>query len=293
MSIYYLENETIKVEIHSLGAELKSVFHKKIDKEILYSGKESWWNRSAPVLFPIVGRLKNESYIFENKNHSLSQHGFARNLNFDCIAQEKNTITFSLKSNEETLKVYPFTFELQLKYVLNNNQVQTTYKVFNHDSKEMFFSIGAHPGFVCPLFENENFEDYYLEFEKEESFERQLLNLEKGIFSGQSEMIPNQNKQIKLDYSFFEKDAIVFEKFNSSKIYLKSKKSNYSLEFAFQDFPFFGIWTKPEAKFICLEPWCGLADSENSKGDLTEKKGINTLSPNAFFERSFSFTINY
>ncbi|MFN5417048.1 MAG: aldose 1-epimerase family protein [Flavobacteriia bacterium] len=293
MSIYYLENETIKVEIHSLGAELKSVFHKKIQKEILYSGKETYWNRSAPVLFPIVGRLKNESYIFENKNYSLSQHGFARNLNFDCIEQENNSITFSLKANEITLQDYPFDFELHIKYYLDENQVQTTYKVFNYDSEEMFFSIGAHPGFVCPLFENESFEDYYLEFEKEESFERHLLNLEKGIFNGETEQIPNQNKQINLDYAFFEKDAIVFEHLNSKNIILKSKKSSYSLEFSFQDFPFFGIWTKPEAKFICLEPWCGLADSENSAGDLKRKKGINLLKPNDFFERSFSFKIQY
>lgn len=293
MKIYSLENQFLKLTFNSIGAELKSCYSKLLSKELIYDGKSEYWNRSAPVLFPIVGKLKENQYFLHEIQFELSQHGFARNEAFDLCDLTNEKISFSLKASDESFKIYPFNFELIITYTLNDNKVETRYTVINHDSKEMPFSLGAHPGFVCPLFENESFDDYYLEFDKAENFSRYLLNHENGLFNGQQETIANQENLIELNYSYFEKDAIVFKNLNSKKIVLKSKKSNYCLEFSVKNFPYFGIWTKPNAPFICLEPWCGLADSENSSSNFQEKEGINSLKPKEEFERSFSFSITF
>lgn len=293
MNKYLLENDVYKLEIHALGAELKSVFHKGLKKEILYTGNGSWWNRSAPVLFPIVGRLKNDSYSVNDQNFALSQHGFARNLNFECVKSGNSMLSFLLKSNAESLKLYPYEFELEISYVLQNDFIETSYSVRNTGLKSLPFSIGAHPGFICPLFENESFEDYYLEFEKEEVFERHLLDLQNGIFNDQKELVTTDKRIINLNFVFFIKDAIVFKHLNSEKVFLKSKKSSYCLEFTFQNFPYFGIWTKNKAPFICLEPWVGIADSIHSTGKLTEKEGIQFLEPIETFNKSYSFKIHF
>ncbi len=287
-----LENEYLKLKFASLGGELKSAFDKKSGKEILYEGKSSFWNRSAPILFPIVGKLKDNSYLIQDKKFELSQHGFARNLEFNVRNKSESEITFNLLFNEETLKAYPFKFELQISYILTINKVTTKYKVINLDDKKIPFSIGAHPGFICPIFENEKFEDYYLEFEKEEKLNRHLLNQKNGLFNSKTEEVLNNSTILKLDYSYFEKDAIVFKNMKSSWIKIKSSKSDYCLKFIFKNFPYFGIWTKSNGKFICLEPWHGIADSESATTDFYVKEGINFLEKNMEFKCEYSFEIN-
>ena len=287
-----LENEYLKLEIVSLGAELKSVYDKKMRKEILYEGTSEYWNRSAPILFPIVGKLKDNSYSIEDEKFELPQHGFARNMDFKVSKKTESEIILTLCFDEETLKVYPFNFELQVLYILTKNEVITKYKVINLDDKKIPFSIGAHPGFICPINENEAFEDYYLEFEQEETLNRHLLNTENGLFNSKTELVLVNSTILKLDYSYFEKDAIVFRNMKSSWIKIKSSKSDYCLKFIFKNYPYFGIWTKSNAPFICLEPWHGIADSENSSGSFIEKEGINLLEKNQNFECEYSFEVN-
>lgn len=286
-----LENEVFRIEINSKGAELKSAFHKILQKELIYNGNTAFWNRSSPILFPIVGRLKNNTYQLKNQTFQLNQHGFARDQKFNLIEKNENKLLFSFISTEETQQLFPFVFELQVAYILEDNKLTTAYKVINLGKEDLPFSIGAHPGFYCPINENERFEDYYLEFEKEEDFTRHLLNCETGLFTGETEIVISKKNCIDLNYSYFLKDAIVFKNLNSSWINLKSKKSNFCLKFSIEDFPFFGIWTKEKAPFICLEPWCGVADSENSNGKFLQKEGINILSKNQVFERKFSFEV--
>jgi galactose mutarotase-like enzyme len=288
-----LENDFIKIQLEPVGAELKSVYCKQAEKEILYDGKSPFWNRSAPVLFPIVGRLKENKYKLEGKFYDLSQHGFARNETFEVIEQGENFVVFSLKSSARSLEIFPFDFELQITYKIDNEKVTTGYTVINSGVKELKFSIGAHPGFVCPMGENENFNDYYLEFEEQEKLERHLLNCDTGLFTGETELLGEHSSILNLDYTPFLKDAIVFKNLKSTWIKLKSKKSSYCLTFTFENFPFFGIWTKENAPFICLEPWCGLADSENSSQEFDQKEGINYLPAGEKFVREYSFWLNF
>ncbi|HEX8515299.1 MAG TPA: aldose 1-epimerase family protein [Bacteroidia bacterium] len=284
-----IENELLSVEVSTLGAELSSVLSKKEQTEFLWQGDPGWWPRKAPVLFPIVGKLNNNSYVVNGKKYDLTQHGFARDKEFKVLSQGEDHLVFSLSSDAETLKVYPFEFELQVRYDLIGNKLTTTYEIRNTGKTEMLFSIGAHPGFNCSLDAASSFSDHYLEFEKAEVLNRHLLS--QGCFNGQTENVMEHTHILDLNEDLFRKDAIVFKNMESSFMYLKSRKKGSLLKFEFRGFPYFGIWTKPGAPFICLEPWCGIADNTTHKGELKIKEGINSLGAGENFTRSFSVEI--
>jgi galactose mutarotase-like enzyme len=284
-----IENDQLHVTIAHAGAELSSIVHKAKQQEYLWQGSEDWWPRRSPVLFPIVGKLNNNAYRVNGKDYSLPQHGFARDMAFSVKEKENERIVFALNSNDETLAKYPFEFELLISYALSGSNLSVTYDVRNSGKNEMHFSIGAHPGFKCPLTAQEHFSDYYLEFEKAETLERHLLD--GGGFNGLTERVMTDTNILPLEEALFNKDAIVFKNMNSEFMYLKSKASDYSLKFSFRDFPYFGIWTKPGAPFICLEPWCGIADNKGFTGEIKNKEGIVALQPAEQFVRSWSVTL--
>ncbi|MBI2259564.1 MAG: aldose 1-epimerase family protein [Flavobacteriia bacterium] len=289
--MYFLENDFIKLDISSLGAEIKSIFHKDSNINILYKGDTPYWNRSSPVLFPIVGKLKQNTYLYKNKEYVLSQHGFARDLEFSVIEKKVDEIIFELKSSSKTLEIYPFDFVLHIKYQLIDKQIVVQYKISNPSKEQMYFSIGAHPAFQIPISKEETFSDYYLEFPQDEYLKRYFINKNSGLFFGKSEQIKLNNHLLDLHYALFEEDALVIKKLKSTKILLKSKKNQYHLEFDRGNLEFLGLWTKKDAPFICIEPWEGLADSENHNQDFTLKEGIISLNPLEGKRFNFSFTI--
>jgi galactose mutarotase-like enzyme len=285
-----IENEFFRVEVNSSGAELMSVFSKTVNKELLWQGDKQWWPRKAPVLFPIVGKLKNDTYSFNGNQYQLAQHGFARDKNFTLIGSDEQKLIYALESDNDTLQKYPFRFRLILTYELKERSLITHYKVENHDKQPMYFSIGAHPGFICPLYTDQTLNDYYLEFEHKEQLERYLL--ENGCLNGQTESIGTDTRILELNEDQFAKDAIVLKNLQSQSLVLRNKKNSYSLKMTFKDFPYFGIWKKPGSPFLCLEPWCGIADNTGHKGEITNKEGINRLLAGEKFERSFSIEFN-
>lgn len=286
-----LENEDLRLEISQLGAELKSVFHKKLQKEILYDGKSSFWNRSSPVLFPIVGKLKDNRFLFDDKTYPLSQHGFARDCEFETEEKTDTSACYVLKSDTKIRSIYPFYFELRIRYKLLSHTVTISYEVKNSGDNPLLFSIGAHPGFNCPLFESESIEDYFICFEKDVKAEKHLLDASTGLFSGKTEEVYFSEGKLNLSKQLFERDALVFKKLNSRQVSLENRAQNYKLRFSFPDFPYFAVWSKPGAPFVCLEPWCGLADSVDTSGNLSQKEGIITLAAKTKFERNFSFEV--
>jgi len=278
-----ISNSKITATINSNGAELISLKDNLNEREFIWNGNPEFWAKHSPILFPIVGTLKNNSYLYNNVEYHLSRHGFARDNDFKLIHQADNEVIFSLKSNEETLQHYPFQFELQIKYTISGNDLQVTYHVFNENDLEMPFSIGGHPAFAL----DKNFENYALEFETDETLE--YYPLEKDLLSNQSLKIYLEEKTLPLTYSLFENDALVLKKLNSNSILLKENNLPI-LNFSFKDFPNFGIWTKINAPFICLEPWVGYADTIDAKGNIIEKEGIQVLEPKK--NDTFTFTIS-
>lgn len=283
-----IKNEYLTAMINPLGAELKSLKNNSTGFEYIWQANPAFWNRSAPILFPIVGEVKNGAYTVDGKEYSLGRHGFARDSVFEETKHTDNEIVLTLKSNLDSLKKYPFEFEFSVGYLLQGKSVITTFTVQNPSAGNICFSFGAHPGFNLP---SKRLEDYYIEFEKPETLDRWLLK--DNVFSGETESVINNSTLLPLIASLFDKDAIVFKGMASKKMSLKSLNGDYTLTMDFDGFPYFGIWTKPNChEFICLEPWCGLADNANFNGDFREKEGVVSLNPNSTFTRQFSVEVN-
>lgn len=273
-----IKNDRLTARINPKGAELNSL--KKDDKECIWEGNPEFWGKHSPILFPIVGTLKNNSFSYNDKEYELSRHGFARDNDFTVSEITETSATFCFSSSEETLKVYPYQFELKVIYSLEDDTLKVKYVVINKNSHEMPFSIGGHPAFSLP----NNFENYSLEFEKEETLIS--YSLQDDLLSDETETFELDKKQLPLNYSLFEKDALIFKKLESKSIkILESEKP--LLEITFKDFPNLGIWTKSKAPFLCIEPWFGYSDTLKSNGSILEKEGIILLEENKIFEAFF------
>ncbi|AIK35669.1 LACX protein [Bacillus pseudomycoides] len=285
-----IQNEKVIVSISEKGAELQSVRLKEDNTEYMWQGNPNYWGRRAPILFPIVGRLVDNIYYVDGKPYSLTQHGFARDLTFSVKEQSETKITYAVTSNQETLQKYPYEFELRVSYELDEQNIHVTYEVINPTSKEMFFSIGAHPGFNCPLIEGESFTDYHLSFNGPEHLKTNVL---KGPFLSKEKQLMVENKtELPLTYDLFKNDALIFENMNTNEISIRSHKHNKFVKVAFEGFPFVGVWTlENDAPFLCIEPWYGIADEVEPAKDFKEKKGVQSLQANETFTCRYSITI--
>lgn len=282
-----LENENIKIAVKTKGAELDSLFSKVTNLEYLWSGDAKFWNKKSPILFPIVGQLKQNTYFYKNKAYILTRHGFARDMEFTITAQSDQSATFTLTNDENTLRNFPFPFILDVIYSLDADILHVKYRVTNNGSDNMFFSIGAHPAFRVPLDKKRQYDDYYFEFEQIEDGYRWQISNEGLIEPNTVPFLINTNR-LPITKELFRNDAIVFKYLNSRKVTLKSNKSKHGVEVSYPGFPFIGLWAAPGADFVCIEPWCGVADSTTSKQELINKEGINLLTPSQVFERTWS-----
>lgn len=286
--IYTLENNLVSVKVKSLGAELCSYYDKEENREIMWQADPNHWKRHAPILFPIVGKVENNTYKLSNNEFNLSQHGFARDREFELLNKSENQIILEISETEETLKVYPFEFKLQVSLKLSGKELTVKYKVINPSNEEIYFCLGAHPGFNCPFNSNSSFEDYSLEFELDEKSDRLLLTPE-GFRSGERSNRWLNGKNINLTESLFNDDALIFDDLKSSYLKIKSNQTSTSLKVGWKNYPHMGIW-KPlnNAPFICIEPWNGMADQANLGNDFKDKFGVVKLASDSDFECSYS-----
>lgn len=282
-----ISNQILQIEIASKGAELQSIINKETGLEYLWNADPAFWSKKSPVLFPIVGGLKNNTYNYNNKSYQLSRHGFARDSFFEITTQTENSVTYTLNSSEATLKNYPFDFSFAVTYTIDENKLICIYTVKNTGHENMFFSCGAHPAFKVPLTDNIDFTDWYLQFSETENASIWPLSAEGLILKEEIPWLNNTN-QLALTKPLFYKDALVFKNLKSTTIGIISSKSKHGLTMQFDGFPFYGIWSTKDADFVCLEPWCGIADSIDSSGELQEKEGIQNLMPQAIWERTWS-----
>ena len=285
-----LENDALRICIDNKGAELMNIFGKAKGIEYLWSGDSKFWGRKAPILFPIVGMLRDNTCTISGENYSMTQHGFARDSYFDIYKENESSIEYEIKSNNETLKKFPYSFTLRVGYVLEENQIIVSYRVMNDGKVDMFFSIGAHPGFNCPLLKGETLEDYYLEFEKEESIDRYILH--NGIVQNNKVEFLKGEKLVHLTKDIFKDDAIILKDTRSNSISLKNHKNSREVTIDYTGFPYLGIWSPTSgAPFVCIEPWYGIADFEDKNESFEQKVGINKLSPGKDFQCEFKIII--
>lgn len=284
--MFILENEILKVEIAPKGAELQSILNAVTGIEYLWNGNPAFWSKRSPVLFPIVGSLKNNTYFYQGKSYQLSRHGFARDMEFEVEKQNQKEITLLLRSNAETKKNYPFDFEFRIRYQIIGDELSTEYLITNTGKALLIFSVGGHPAFRLPLTTDTNFDDYYLKFEETENLSRWPISKD-GLIQTQPIPVLSDTNRLNLKKSLFYQDALVFKYPASSDISLISAKTRHGIFFQMGEFPFLGIWSSKDADFICLEPWCGIADSVTSDQQLEHKEGMEKTAPGKVFSRQW------
>lgn len=272
----------ITASINPQGAELFSL--KQSETEYMWEGNAEFWGKHSPVLFPIVGTLKDNKYNVNGVEYNLPRHGFARDNEFTVKHQEENKVVFSLTPSDKTKQVYPFDFELELIYTVTEKGLTLEYVISNNGREPMPFCIGAHPAFALPG----NFEDYSLVFEQNEPIVSvQLVN---DLLSDITTELPVHNKTLPLQHGLFANDALIFTNLKSRGITITKNDTDY-LKVTFPKFPHLGIWTKPGAPFICIEPWQGYSDSNSPTKSFYDKPGVITLDPGTKYSTGFEVEI--
>lgn len=289
--MYSLENEKLKITASTFGGELNSITGKKEETEFLWSGNPEYWKYHSPHLFPIVGNLKDSKYRVDGKEYEMPSHGIARISEFTLSEQGKDYITFELRYSNESLKVYPYKFSFLVTYKIEESSIVISYKVINLDDKRIYFSLGAHPAFMCPIEKNEVLEDYYLKFNEIENSSIMCFDENVRFTHEKQEYLINSDV-IELKKEVFKNDALVFDDLKSDKITIKSKNHNKSISVEFSGFPYMGIWAPVKgAPFVCIEPWFGHADYGDFNGDFKEKEGVLPLDIEKEFSCSYKISI--
>ncbi|MGO2722186.1 MAG: aldose 1-epimerase family protein [Lactobacillus sp.] len=290
---YTISNNMLNVVVSSHGAELQSVRGINSQMEYLWQADPAIWGHHAPVLFPIVGRLKDDSYRYQGKTYHMGQHGFVRDQGFKVVYQSAESITFSLQANAETLKQYPFNFELRVNYNLLNNLLEENFTVINQDQKELIFGIGGHPGFNVPVDAKTQKEDYY--FSCQPSVARVRIPLVGSFLDWQNRSIASTDSLITLSDHLFKKDALIFQlSGHKNRVSLRTDESHFHVNVWTRDAPFVGIWSQypKTANYVCIEPWWGIADRSDSNGQLEDKHGMNRLKTGEKFTAGFGMAFH-
>ena len=288
-----LKNDCLKVNIKSKGAELCSIQSVVNKKEFVWQANPDVWGSHAPNLFPIIGMMKDSSYIYNSKMYHMPKHGFVRHNEAFKIEKHSDTkASFNLETNDELHELYPFDFEFSITYELIDNVLHLHHSVKNRDSKPMYFSVGGHPAFNCPINTNEDYTDYVIEFEYPETSESHLLNMSSGLVTNDTKKVFSEGNKIQLKTDLFNEDALIFKDLKSRAVSLKHKEKGPLLKVEFDDFSYLGIWAKPNAPYVCIEPWLGIADAETTNQKLKDKEGMIKLLPNSTFNASYSIEID-
>jgi len=290
--IYTLKNDSIEIKVKKAGAELCSIKSRPEHQEYIWQADPTIWGGSSPVLFPIVGMLKDETYYLDGKKYSMKKHGiFKYSLDIELVSTTEESMTFRILYNKETLRHYPFKFEYLLTFKLDKSRLIIINEVKNLGEKDMYFTLGAHPAFKCPLEKGEEYSDYYLEFDQPETAYTYPILPVSGLLGEKTDLILDHSNQIELNDHTFDKDALVFKDIQSKGVTLSSKISGKRVRVDFEGFPFLGFWARPKANYVCIEPWFGVNDPVDTDQNFKNKEGILTLGRKSSFTASYSISI--
>ena len=277
-----IKSKNATAVIDTLGAELKSFTDNNSGKDYIWCGDPEHWSGTSPLLFPIVGNLRDGKTIIHQKEYQIPKHGFVRDKEFQVIEKSEDAVVFSYSYTKDTLALYPFLFNIRIGYHLTGTTLTLSYEVYNLDDKDMYYHIGAHPGFNCPLYEGEKFSDYVLKFEQKETSFSPVYDLDKLQFDHENRVCHlNQTDTLALDYSMFQKDAIVFDDIKSRKVALINPATNRGISVDFHSFEVVAFWTpmNDTAPFLCIEPWNGAAIYSDEDNEFIHKRNIKTIAP--------------
>lgn len=291
MTTYWLKNEYITIAVNSFGAELTSLKANETEREYLWQADPAYWGRTSPVLFPVVGRLKDNCYRYRGKTYPLGQHGFARDKEFTLSEQTDKRLCFVLESDAATLAVYPFPFRLVIGYEIVGKQVVVSWRVYNTGDETMHFSIGAHPAFLCPFNENEKQTDCYLSFDREGPLTYHHIS-QNGFRQKEKHQIVLKEGRMPLSEHLFDLDALVFEEYPFRRVTLLNSAKQPYLSMQFHA-PVVGIWSPPKKKapFVCIEPWFGRCDAEDFAAEIGDREYGNRLAGGAQFGAEYSIEV--
>ncbi|MBE6747491.1 MAG: aldose 1-epimerase family protein [Ruminococcaceae bacterium] len=268
--IHYIENEYLKIGVKEFGCELTSVYSKVNNCEYLWQGDPAYWSGQSPILFPIVGRLIDDKYSLDGKEYEMPKHGFARKTDWFFEGADASSMKFRLSETEETLAIYPYHFDVIVKFTLDGNKLIVSHDIVNKNDNVMYASLGAHPAFNCEIGDR-------LVFDLPETLETEKIDLVKSLRMPETIPVLNNETDIIITKDIFNEDALILHGIKSENITLISDKHDRKVKFNLGNAPYLGIWAKPGAPYVCIEPWCGVNDSYEKKDDFSQKDGINAI----------------
>lgn len=288
--LYTLENDYLKLTFNTLGAELVGLYDKVKEREVLWDRDPLYWNRQSPILFPNVGKYENNEFRHNGITYTQKGHGFARDSEFKLVSKEENAIYFNLLYNLDTLKIYPFKFSLTLGYVLNKNKIDVIYQVENLDDNVMYFQIGGHPAFKCPINPNTKRSDCYIKFENRSEVVSSKVD-PRGYATDEKITFKLDDGLLKIADNLFQFDALVIENQGISGVSICDESKNPYVT-VHMNVPIFGVWSINEsAPFVCIEPWYGRCDRVGYDGELKDREYVNSLNPQKTFNSCYQIEI--
>lgn len=283
MNIFTIKNDMLTATVKEYGAELHSVVSNDSGFDFLWNGDTSVWYGQSPILFPIIGRLLDDKYYYDGKEYTMPKHGLFRKRDAQVVYCKDNKLVMMQTADVKTMESYPFTFVVYITFELIGKSIKVTHKVVNTNEKTMYFSIGAHPGFKCKIGD-------YLEFDENETLSTEMIDSDSIRVNDKIPVLDN-SKRITITEHIFDNDALILSCIRSKHITLYSTDSNRKVKFDFGGSPYLGIWAKPGAPYVCLEPWFGVNDSRDKKDCICKKDGIIALDAGKAFE--FSWTAEF
>ncbi|WP_420458911.1 aldose 1-epimerase family protein [Neolewinella sp.] len=291
---HHLENELLRITVQGTGAELKSLVKRETGQEYIWSGDPAVWASTAPVLFPIIGNLKEGKTRIEGREYAIPKHGIIRhNDQLELYSKREDRLVFRLCSSEETYAVYPYHFDFRITFRLRNEHLIVYHEVLNRDDRPMLFHLGGHPAFRVPFYVGDTYEDYYLRFEHAEDSVSYQVTDAGTVSNTDTRPVPwtEGGKVLPLTHELFAQDALVFKDLESRSVNLESRNHGPVLKLDYAGWTHLGVWAKTNGDFICLEPWIGLADAAEGDGEFAHKEGIISLEPNDVYEMSYDIKI--
>lgn len=285
-----IRNEQLQATIALRGAEVRSVKNINNHHEYMWSGDAAVWAGVSPVLFPVVGKTTDNQILWHGKGYPQGNHGFARNTLFSVERQSESSVTLAITTNHSTGCDYPFNLRFLVSYELIGSQLLTSYQVENLGVTVAYFSVGAHPAFACPFDGEHQFSDYVIEFEHEENLTHHEIT-SAAFFTGKTAAV--KLKTIELTADTFAKDAIVYTGYTSQKIVLREKGSARAIKVSLNGFPWLGLWSKPGASYVCIEPWCGHSDMLGFNNEVNDKVAIESIAAGDSWTRQYIIEFAY